>query len=92
MSNKLKNLYEFESIEHGIVCAISVNPKEYLEVYGILFDINKKHKGFELRKVFWVKTHDRRGKGRYQQILEKTKTDEIRKQKEEDDHGHDGKG
>ena len=37
--------YNFENIEHGIVCAICVNPKEYLEVYGILFDINKTHKG-----------------------------------------------
>ena len=42
---KQVGLYEFENIEHGIVCAICVNPKEYLEVYGILFDINKKHKG-----------------------------------------------
>ena len=38
-------LYEFENIEHGIVCALCVNPKEYLEVYAILFDISTKRKG-----------------------------------------------
>ena len=42
---KQVGLYEFENIEYGIVCAICVNPKEYLELYGILFNINKKHKG-----------------------------------------------
>ena len=42
---KQVGLYEFENIEHGIICAIYVNPKEYLELYGILFDVNKKHKG-----------------------------------------------
>ena len=42
---KQVGLYKFENIEHGIVCAICVNPKENLEVYGILFDIYKKHKG-----------------------------------------------
>ena len=42
---KQVGLYELENIEHGIVCAVFVNPKEYLEFYGILFDINKKHKG-----------------------------------------------
>ena len=30
---------------YDIRCPIGVNPKEYLEVYGILFDINKKHMG-----------------------------------------------
>ena len=92
---KQVGLYEFENIEHGIVCAICVNPKEYLEVYRILFDINKKHKGVKRGTKgmnFEKYTHDRRGEGRYQQILEKTKTDEIRKQKGEYDHGHGGKG
>ena len=42
---KQVGLYEFENIEHGIVFVICVNLKEYLEVYSILFDINKKHKG-----------------------------------------------
>ena len=42
---KQVGLCEFENIEHGIVCDICVNPKEYLEVYGILFLINKKHNG-----------------------------------------------
>ena len=42
---KQVGLYEFENIEHGIVCTICVNPKKYLEVYAILFDINEKHKG-----------------------------------------------
>ena len=42
---KQVGLYEFENIEHGIICAICVNPKEYLELYGILFEANKKHKG-----------------------------------------------
>ena len=42
---KQVGLYEFENIEHGIICAIYVNPKEYLELYGILFEVNKKHKG-----------------------------------------------
>ena len=44
---KQVGLYEFKNIKHGIVCAICVNPKGYLEVYGILFDINKEHKGVE---------------------------------------------
>ena len=42
---KQVGLCAFENIEHGIVCAICVNPKEYLEFYVILFDINKKQKG-----------------------------------------------
>ena len=42
---KQVGLYEFENIENGIVCSLCVNPKEYLEVYGVLFNINKKHKG-----------------------------------------------
>ena len=42
---KQVGLYEFENIEHGIVCAICVNPKEYLELYGIFYKTNKKHKG-----------------------------------------------
>ena len=40
---KQVGLYEFEKID--IICAICVNPKEYLEMYGILFEANKKHKG-----------------------------------------------
>ena len=42
---KQVGLYEFENIEHGIVCVICVNPKEYLELYGIFYKTNKKHKG-----------------------------------------------
>ena len=38
-------LYEFENIEHDIVCTICVNPKEYFELYGILYETNKKYKG-----------------------------------------------
>ena len=38
-------LYEFENIEQGIICTICVNPKEYLELYGIYYETNKKHKG-----------------------------------------------
>ena len=34
----------FEDINYGIVCAICVNPKEYLKLYGVLFEINKNHK------------------------------------------------
>ena len=42
---KQVGLYEFENIEHGIICAICVNPKEYFELYGILYKTNKKYKG-----------------------------------------------
>ena len=42
---KQVGLYEFENIEHGIICALCVNPKEYFELYGILYESNKKHKG-----------------------------------------------
>ena len=42
---KQVGLYEFENIEHGIICANNVNPKEYHKGYGVLFEINKKHKG-----------------------------------------------
>ena len=38
-------LYEFENIEHGIIYAIRVNPKEYFELYGIFYGSSKKHKG-----------------------------------------------
>ena len=38
-------LYEFENIEHDITCTICVSPKEYFELYGILYETNKKHKG-----------------------------------------------
>ena len=42
---ELVGLYEFENIEHDIVCTICVNPKEYFELYGILYETNKKYKG-----------------------------------------------
>ena len=42
---KQVGLYEFENIEHGIVCTICVNPKEYFKLYSILYETNKKHKG-----------------------------------------------
>ena len=42
---KQVGLYEFENIEHGIICAICENPKEDFELYGILYKTNKKHKG-----------------------------------------------
>ena len=42
---KQVGLYEFENIEHGIRCAICVSPKEYFELYGILYETKKKHKG-----------------------------------------------
>ena len=42
---KQVGLYEFENIEHGVICAICVNPKEYFELHGILYETNKKHKG-----------------------------------------------
>ena len=37
--------YEFHNVEHGIICAICVNPKEYFELFGIYYETNKKHKG-----------------------------------------------
>ena len=96
---KQVGLYEFENIEHGIVCAICVNRKEFLEVYGILFDINKKHKGVKwgtkgmnyekyARRILTI-AEAREGTNRFSN---KIKTDEIRKQKGEYDHGHGGKG
>ena len=42
---KQVGLYEFENIEQGIICALCINPKEYLELYGIYYETNKKHKG-----------------------------------------------
>ena len=42
---KQVGLYKFENIEHGIICAICVNLKECFELYGILYEVNKKHKG-----------------------------------------------
>ena len=42
---KQVGLYEFKNIEYSIICAICVNPKEYFELYGILYETNKKHKG-----------------------------------------------
>ena len=32
---------EFENIEHGIICAIYVNLKEYFQLYGIFYETNK---------------------------------------------------
>ena len=43
--HKQVGLYEFEDVEHGIICAICINPKEYFEIYGIYYKTNKKHKG-----------------------------------------------
>ena len=45
---KQVGLCEFENIEHGIICAICVNFKEYFELYSLLYEVNKKHK--EVRK------------------------------------------
>ena len=43
---KQVGLSEFENIEHGIIiCTICVNPKEYFQLYGILYETNKKHMG-----------------------------------------------
>ena len=38
-------LSEFENIEHSIICRICVNPKEYFQLCGILYETNKKHMG-----------------------------------------------
>ena len=43
--HKQVSLYEFENIEHGFVCIVDVNPKEYFKFYVILYETNKKHKG-----------------------------------------------
>ena len=29
------SLYEFDNVEHGIICAICISYKEYFELYGI---------------------------------------------------------
>ena len=42
-------LYKFENIEHGIICGICINPKEYFELYCIFYEKNKKHKGVRKR-------------------------------------------
>ena len=42
---KQVGLYEFENVEHGIICAICLNPKEYFKLYGVYYETNKKHKG-----------------------------------------------
>ena len=42
---KQVGLYEFKNVEHGSICAICLNPKEYFELYGIYYETNKKHKG-----------------------------------------------
>ena len=43
--HKQVSLYEFENIEHGFVCIVDVNPKEYFKFYVILYETNNKHKG-----------------------------------------------
>ena len=42
---KQVGLYEFENIEHGIICAICVNPKGNFELYKIYYETNKKRNG-----------------------------------------------
>ena len=42
---KQVGLYEFKNVEHSIICTICLNPKEYFELYGIFYEIIKKHKG-----------------------------------------------
>ena len=32
-------------MEHGIIFTICVNPKEYFELYGVLYEMNKKQNG-----------------------------------------------
>ena len=44
---KQVGLYEFENIEHELICAICVSPKEYFELYGILYKVNKKLEGIK---------------------------------------------
>ena len=44
-TRKQVGLCQSENIEHGIICTICVNPKKYFELYGILRETNKKHKG-----------------------------------------------
>ena len=46
-SHKFFDQFEFENIEHGIICSINVNPKEYHELYGTTYKTNKKHKGVQ---------------------------------------------
>ena len=46
---KQVGLYEFENINHRIICAICVNPKEYFGLYRILYETNKKHKEVQKR-------------------------------------------
>ena len=42
---KQVGLYEFENVEHGIICIICVNPKVYFELYEIYYKTSKKQKG-----------------------------------------------
>ena len=37
---KQVSFYEFDNIEHGIICAICISPKEYFELYGIYYETN----------------------------------------------------
>ena len=98
---KQVGVYEFENIKHGIVCTICVNSKEYLEVYGILFDINKKYKSVKRGTKgmnLWYEKYAAREysrstrRGKVPIDFRKTKTDEVRKQKGEYNHGLGGKG
>ena len=41
---KQVGLWEFENVEHGMICAICVKPNEYFELCGIYYKTNKKHK------------------------------------------------
>ena len=38
--HKQVDLYEFENVEHGIICVICINPMEYFELYGIYYKTN----------------------------------------------------
>ena len=51
---KQVGLYEFENIEHELICAICVSPKEYFELYGILYKVNKKLEGIKKGTKVWT--------------------------------------
>ena len=48
-----KQAYKFENIEHGIICAINVNPKEYHKLYGILYE-TKNIRVSEMELKVWI--------------------------------------
>ena len=52
--HKQVSLYEFENIEHGIVCNVYVNPKEYFELCGILYETNKYIKELRREQREWI--------------------------------------